>query len=160
MFIGIRKTRNTDDSLGSGTKLLLPSLSLGFRHEERERERETHTHTQFFYADCSSIVSSQLTDPTKARAHTPQSTNCNGLAQDRKINSLRLSLNLNSLLFFKITQNPSTSFPGMTSFTSPEPFPICFFFLLWHLWLSHPPRALVNTCINVCTYPCTKPKGS
>ena len=54
--IGIRKTRNTDDLLGSGTKILLPSLSLGFRHEERE--------TQFFYADCPSIVSSQLTDPT------------------------------------------------------------------------------------------------
>ena len=63
MFIrvGIRKTRNTDESLGSGTKLLLPSLSLAFRHEERE--------TQFFYADCSSIVSSQVTDPTNVRAH-------------------------------------------------------------------------------------------
>ena len=36
--IGIRKTRNTDDFLGSGTKLLLPSLSLGFRHEERETQ--------------------------------------------------------------------------------------------------------------------------
>ena len=59
--IGIRKTRNTDESLGSGTKLLLPSLSLGFQHEERE--------TQFFYADCSSIVSSQLTDRTNAHAH-------------------------------------------------------------------------------------------
>ena len=59
--IEIRKTRNTDDFLGSGTKLLLPSLSLGFRHKEKE--------TQFFYADCSSIVSSQLTDSTNARAH-------------------------------------------------------------------------------------------
>ena len=55
------KTRKTDDSLGSGTKLLLPSLSLGFRHEGRE--------TQFFYADCSSIVSFQLTDSSNARAH-------------------------------------------------------------------------------------------
>ena len=59
----IRKTRNTDDSLGSGTKLLLPSLSLGFRHVERERE------IQFFYADCSFIVSSQLTGPTNACTH-------------------------------------------------------------------------------------------
>ena len=58
--IGVRKTRNTVDSLGSGTKLLLPSLSLGF---------STRGETQFFYVDCSSIVSSQLTDPTNARAH-------------------------------------------------------------------------------------------
>ena len=40
MFMEIRKTRNTDDSLGTGAKLLLPPLSLGFRHEGRERERE------------------------------------------------------------------------------------------------------------------------
>ena len=105
-----RNTRNTDDSLGSGTKLLLPSLSLGFRHEERE--------TQFFYTDCSSIVSSQLTDPT----------NCTGLAQVRKINLLRLSQNLNSLLFSKIIKNPSPSLLGMTSFTSPILFPFCGFY--------------------------------
>ena len=113
--IGIRKTRNTDDSLGTDTKLLLPSLSLGFRHEERE--------TQSFYADCSSIVSSQLTDSTNARAH-PAVHKLPGLAQVRKINSLRLSPNLNTLLFFKITKNPSPSLPGMTSFTSPVPFSI------------------------------------
>ena len=50
--IGIRKnTRNKDDFLGSGTKLLLPSLSLG---DPTQGERDT----QFFYDDCSSIVSS------------------------------------------------------------------------------------------------------
>ena len=37
-------------------------LNLGFRHQERE--------TQFFYADCSSIVSSKLTASPYARAHT------------------------------------------------------------------------------------------
>ena len=100
ILIGIRKTQNIDDSLGSGMKLLLPSLSLGFRYEE----------TQFFYAVCSSIISSQLTDLTNAR--TPQSTNCTGHAQVRKINSLRLSPNLNSLLLFKITKNPSISYLG------------------------------------------------
>ena len=30
--------------------------------------------------------------------------------------------------------------------------------LLWHLWLSHPPRVRVNTCVNVYTDPCTKSK--
>ena len=59
--IGILKTRDTDDSLGTGMKLLLPSLSLGFRHEEREK--------QFFCADFSSIFNSQLTNPNNARAH-------------------------------------------------------------------------------------------
>ena len=92
------------------------TLSLGFQHEDRE--------TQFFYADCSFIVSSQLTDTINSFARTPQSTNGTSLAQVRKINSLRLSPNLNSLLLFKIPWNPSPSLPRMTSFKSPVPFPI------------------------------------
>ena len=111
--------RNTDDTLGTGTKLLLPSLSLGFRHEKRE--------TQFFYTDCSSIVSFQLTDSTNARAH-PAVHKLTGLAKVRKINSLCLSPNLNSLLLFKITKNPNSPLPGVTSFTSPVLFPIWSFY--------------------------------
>ena len=130
--IGIRKTRNTDDSLGSGMKLLLPSLRLGFRHEERE--------TQFFYADCSSIVSSQLTDPTNTFA--PQSTNCTGLAQVRKINLLRLSPNLNSLLLFKI-RIPAHPFRAWHH--SHPQFNFYLGVLPWHLWLLHPPPARVWT---------------
>ena len=151
--IGIRKTQNIDDSLGSGTKLLLPSLSLGFRHEERE--------TQFFYADChlcwlSSSALNSLTQPTHARTvvhklHWPRSGPKNQLASSKFKSQL--------LLLFKITKNPSPSLPDMTSFTSP--FLISYLgFLLWHLWLLHHSRAHVNTCVNVCTYPCTKPKGS
>ena len=60
--IGIRKTRNTDDSLGPGTKLLLPSLSLGFQHKERE------THTIFL---CWLFVHRQLS--THQRACAPRS---------------------------------------------------------------------------------------
>ena len=35
-------------------------------------------------------------------------------------------------------------------------------FLLWHLWLSRPPRTRVNTCTQCVhlTNPCSKPKGS
>ena len=110
--IGIRKIQNTDDSLGTGTKLLLPSLSLGFRHEERERER------QFFYVDCSSIVSFQLSDSTNAHAHPAVH---NWPHPGPKINSLRPASNLNSLLLIKMTKNPSPLLPGMTSFTSPVP---------------------------------------
>ena len=116
MFIRLgnkKKTRNTDDSIVSGTKLLLPSLSLGFRHEERER--------QFFYVDCSSIVSSQLTDPTNVHAHHAVHK-LDSPRPDSNPNSSRLSPNLNSLLFAKITKNPSPSLSGMTSFTSPIPF--------------------------------------
>ena len=76
------------------TKLLLPSLNLRFRHEEGE--------TQFFYADCSSIVSFQPTDSTNAHAH-PAVHKLTDLAQVQKMNSLRLSTNLNSLLLLKIT---------------------------------------------------------
>ena len=46
-------------------------------------------------------------------------------------------------------------------FISITPGPISFLgVLLWHLWLSHPPRARVNTCTQ-CVYltnPCTKRK--
>ena len=144
-----RSTRNSDDSLGSGTKLLLPSLSLGFWHEERE--------TQFFYADCSSIVGFQLTDPTNARAH-PAVHKLPGLAQVRKINSFRLSKS--QLTAF--IQNHSESQPIASGHDVIHiPNPISYLgFLLWHLRLSHSPRAHVNTCVNVCTYTCTKPKGS
>ena len=65
-----------------------------------------------------------LTQPTR----TLQSTNLTGLAQVRKINLLRLSPNLNSLLLFKITKNPSPSLPGMMSFTPPVIFPIWGFY--------------------------------
>ena len=82
---------------------------------------------QFFYADCSSIVSSQLTDSTNVRAH-PAVHNWTSLTQVRKINSLRLSPNLNSLLLFQITKNPSPSLPGLTSFISPISFPIWGFY--------------------------------
>ena len=119
--IGIGKTRNTDDFLGSGTKLLLPSLSLGFRHEEKER----HTIFSMLTVRPSSALNS-LTQPTRVR--TLQFTNWTGLAQGRKINTLRLSSNLNFLLLFKITKNPSPSLQGMTSFAPPVLFPICVFY--------------------------------
>ena len=82
--------RNTDNSLGTGTKLLLPSLSLGFRQEKRE--------TQFFYTDCSSIVSFQLTDSTNASAHLAVHK-LTGLAQVRK-NQLALSKSKSQLTAF------------------------------------------------------------
>ena len=98
--IGIKKNkkRNTDDSLGLGTKLLLPSLSFGFRHKEREAQFSMLT------------VRPSSVDPINARVHTPQSTNWTGLAQVRKINSLRPASNLNSLLSSRSLRIPAHRF--------------------------------------------------
>ena len=75
-----------------------------------------------------------------------------------KINLPRLSPKLNYCFFFK--SPTSSALPGMTSFTSPVPFS-SLGFLLWHLWLSHPPHACINTCTQLThalTNPCTKRK--
>ena len=117
--IGIRKTRNTDDSLGPGTKLLLPSWLLDFRPEERE--------TQFFYADYSSIVSSQFIYPTNARAH-PAVHKLHWPRPDPKNQLASSKFESQLLLLFKITKNPSSSLPGMTLFTSPVLFCIWGFY--------------------------------
>ena len=125
--IGIRKTRNTDDSLGSGTKLLLPSLSLGF---STRGERDT-----IF------TMLTVLSDPTNVYARTPQQTT--GLASPRFESQLVPSKFKSQLtVLFKVTKNPSPSLPGMTSFTSPILFSNWVF---WHLWLTHPPPACTWT---------------
>ena len=59
--IGIRKTRNTDDSLGSGAKLLLPSLSLGFS----TRGEKGHNFSMLTVGPSSALNS--LTRPTRTR---------------------------------------------------------------------------------------------
>ena len=141
--IGIPKnTRNTDDSLGSGTKLLLPSWLLGFRHEKKE--------TIFTM----SIVPSKPT--TRGASRRPQT----GLASPSTENQLAPSKFKCQLTpFFQNHQKSQSIASGHDVIHIPNPI-FCLGFLLWHLWLSHPPRARVNTCINVCTYPCTKPNGS
>ena len=142
IWIGIRKTRKTDDSLGSGTKLLLPSLTLGFSTQE---ERDT-IFTMLTVRPSSALNS--LIQPTRAR--TPQSTNCTGLAQVRKINSLRCSSNLNSLFLFKIIKNPHPSLSGMTSFTSP--FPIWGFYCDISDCHIHPVRSWTPVLMSAPTH--------
>ena len=75
-----------------------------------------------------------------------------------KIDFLRPSLDLNSLLFFQIPKILSASghdvlhVPGPISYLG---------FLLWHLWLSYLPRPRVNTrtqLTHALTNPCTKRK--
>ena len=62
------------------------------------------------------------------------------LAWSRWARLLR-TLKLNLLTFLK-------SFRCMTSFTPPGHISYLGF-LFWHLWMTHPPRARVNTCAHV-----------
>ena len=127
-------------SFGSGTKLFITFLSLRFFYMRRER------HTQFL---------SKLTFLSEPHYVRHISLTPTGLAEARsKIDCLPLDLNLNYLFIFK---SPKSS--ALPSFTSPDVISYLGF-LLWHPWLSHPPRARVNTCAQCVhlTNPCTKRK--
>ena len=75
-------------------------------------------------------------DQLNARAH-PAANNWTDVAQVRKINSLRLSPNLNSLLSYKSLRIPAHRFWSWRHSHPQSHFYLGF--LLWHLWLSHPP---------------------
>ena len=127
--IRIWKTLKTLTTLGSsGTKLLLPSWLLGFRHEEREMQ----------FLLCWPF---HLTQQMCGASRRPQT----GLASS----SFKSQL---TAFFQKSPKILSPSLLGMTSFTSPSPisYPE---FLLWHLWLTHPPHASVNTCTQCMPLP-------
>ena len=114
IHIGIRQTRNTDDFLGSGTKLLFTFLSIKFSDMRRERERDIISYS----TDCSYIVSSQLIDSTSARAsRRPQLVSPQ---RAPKIHSLRLSPNLNYSSFFK-SQYPKPIASGHDVIHIPSP---------------------------------------
>ena len=95
--------------------------------------------------------------------HLPQS-----IGGRAKVNLLPPKKNLTQLTFFQIPKILRARFWCMTSFTFPgQPFYLGFLF--WHLWMTHPPIALVNTCAQACTQlthalnrkvlSLTKPKG-
>ena len=149
--IGIRKTRNTDDFLGSGTKLLFTLLSLRF--SDMGRERETRFLTTLTV--CPSSVLNSLTQRT--RGH-PVDPNWSGVAQ---IKNCLPSSSVESQLtaFFQI---PKSSDHRFRAWSYPQSHFLSVFFLFRYLWLSHPHRTRVNTCTQCVhlTNPCTKPKGS
>ena len=91
----------------------------------------------------------------------PAANYWSGLGELRKINFLPLVSNLKNLFSFFKSPNPQPIASGhdVIHILSPISY---LGFLLWHLWLSHPPRARVNTCTQCVhlTNPCTKPKGS
>ena len=138
----IRETLTTFFS--SGTKRLLTYFwLLVFRHEERDN---------FYYADCFNIVlqsTPQLNSQPRVRisTHWPNKravhpVDHTGLASPRSESQLSA--------FFKNHQNSQPLASGHDVNHTPVTFTI-WGFLLWHLWLSHPPRTSVNRtqCVHV-----------
>ena len=122
---GDLKTRNF-------TKFLFIFLSLKvFRHEESE--------TQYFNADCFYIVSSQPNQRAAPVAHKSS-----GLAQLCMSTYSFEDRNSTHYIF----SNFSPRFRCVTTPTSPGHHSYLGF-LFWHLWLTHPLRSRVNTCVNV-----------
>ena len=121
---------HTKHEIGSGMKLYY----LWVKGYSTWGERET----QSFYADCFYIC------PKPRAAPHLQTT---GLASaGPESQPSRSDAGTQLIAFLKSPK--SSALPGMTSFTLPGSFPI-WEFLFWHLWMTHPPRTRVNTCVNV-----------
>ena len=141
--IGIRKTRNW---FRYETFYYLFEFKV-FRHDERERHnfflyrhfrltppRVAHfVDPTFGFLLLASDLNFQLTQP-KRGARSAQS----------RLDSPRSEYQLT--LFFQIPQILSVSEHDVIHVTGLISI-WCFF--LWHLWLSHPPRACVNTCTQL-----------
>ena len=81
--------------------MFIDFLSLIFRHEERERQN-------FYYADRSIWPNKRAAYPIGHKLDSPRRVS--------NLNRPHPASDLNQLLFFKITKNPSPSLLGMTSF--------------------------------------------
>ena len=144
IYIGNPEIHETLTTLffGSGMKLFITFLSLRFFDMRRE--------TQFL------TILTFPSDPTTCGT-PPQTT---GLASASSENWLALSNPKSQLtVFFSNSKILCPSLLGMTTFTSPVLF-LYLGFLLWHLWLSHPPCAREYLHSMCAPNPCTKPKGS
>ena len=88
---------------------------------------------------------SQLTDPTNARASRSPQT---GLASP-SFESQLASPRDKSQLTASLQKSPKFPPHRFWAWRHSHPSPIFYLgFLLWHSWLSHPPRASVNTFTN------------
>ena len=134
MFIclGIPKHRNTDDTRWFRYEMFIDFMSLVFRHEERERRN-------FYYADCSIWPNKRVTHPVVS--------NWTGLAQAQKSTGLARRQKSSNCFFQKSPKFPA---PRFRAWRHSHTIAISYLgFLLWHLWLSYPPRTSVN-CTQIC----------
>ena len=158
MFIRVLESEKHE--MGSGTKLLFTFLSLRFFDMRRERHN-------FFL--CWLFVHRQLSthwlnkraahfvDPNWSRIGETK----NRLPSSRLESQPSRSEFKSQLTAFFKAQNSQLVASENDVIHVPGPI-IDLGFLVWHLWLSHPPCARVNTytqCVHL-TNPCTKPKGS
>ena len=88
---------------------------------------------------------------------TPAAHYWSGLGELRKWTSFVQAQIWTNCFFFQIPQILSASGQDVIHVLGPIP---DLGFLLWHLWLSHPPRTRVNTCAQCVhlTNPCTNRK--
>ena len=122
-----KKNKNTLRLLSSGTKLFITFALKVIRHKESD--------TQSFYADFSIC-------PPPSRAAPRRKL----LVWSRRAPKVNRHVRTQLTHFSQIPK--ILRFRCMTSFTSPGL--ICYLgFLFWHLWMTHPPRARVNTCAHV-----------
>ena len=149
--MGIRKTRNTDDFLGSGTKLLFTFM--GLRFFDMRRERHNFFLCWLFY------LTPPRTAPRRKLLVWPQRV--------PEIDFLPLASNLNKLFFFKF-QNPQPIASGHDVIRVPGPI----FYLGFYCDICDchiPPARAWTPALNVRTYltharsrkvlSLTKPKG-
>ena len=160
----------------SGMKLLLPSLVFSFSTQgERERDTiftmptvpsdpTTHGASQRpHFTGLAQVQKSTCFVQRQISTHWPSKCVCTPQSQldlpsfGSQLTSSRFKSQL--CFFSKITQNPQPIASGHDVIDIPRPISYLGF-LLWHLWLSDPSRACVNTFFYVCTYPCTKLKSS
>ena len=126
--IGIWKTLETLTTFfSSGTKLI---TFLTFRFFDTRRERDT-----FYYADCSIW-------PHHARRISYTQLDSPRFGFQLASSSFKSQL---TAFFSKITQNPQPIASGHDVIHIPSLISHLGF-LLWHLWLSHPPHTSANTC--------------
>ena len=140
MFINIYRNPKTRNWFRYETFIYLFEFKGFSTWGERERERHTHTHTIFL---CWLLL------------HRQQPTRGTRSAQIRLASPSSESRHFRSeagtqLSAFLKSPNPQPTLPRMTSFTSPGT-NTYLGFLFWHLWMTHPLRARVNTCAHVCS---------
>ena len=158
MHMNPKKTRNTDDSLGSGTKPFITFLT--FRFSTRGESDTQFLLCWLFHLTGPRAAHSQ--DPTRfvqsqISTHWPNK-HSRILQQTTGLALPKFESQLASNCFLKILKNPSPSLPGMTSFKSPVLFPIRVFFIMTserehlHSMCTHS-RALSRKVLSL-----TKPK--
>ena len=143
-IVFIRVWESEKYEIDSSTKHFITILNLRFSDMSREREKIS------FYAVFS--ISLHHVRPPPQNTGLASASSENRLARSEFKSQITVVFFSNSKIF-SASGHDVIHFPGPISYLG---------FLLWHLWLLHPPRSCVNTWSQWVhlTNPCTKPKVS